>query len=485
MSPEQIRGDDLDNRSDIFSFGLVLFEMATGQKAFSGGAGGVVIEAILSGEPTPARTLNPEIPAELDAIMNRAIEKDKEKRYQSVEEIRADLQALRHRIESGHAAAPLLATGNLRQVSRTSPIKWAIHAILAAVAVLAVAGWLSYAKKSNRLSATDIIVLADFTNSTGDSVFDETLRQGLAIQLGQSPYLSLVSEERIQQTLLTMNRPADAKVTPEIARDLCQRVGSKAYIEGSIASLGSDYAIFLKAKSCVTSDTLTEEQVQAKGKEKVLEALSRAAAKMREKLGESLGSVQKLETPLEQATTRSLEALRAYSLGMRARGQSGDTEALPFFKRAIELDSSFASAYLYLGIGDYNLGEVEEGNANIRKAFELRSRTSDREQFLISETYYAITTGQVEKSVEIARIWSQIYPRDEGAASALGVDYMWLGQYEKAMDGFTQQIKLDPNIINAHINLEFTYLALNRFDEAQSALERARTRWPQHGYFVA
>lgn len=485
MSPEQIRGDELDIRSDIFSFGLLLYEMATGQKTFSGSTGGALIEAILSHTPMPVRTVNPEIPVELEAIINKAIEKEKDKRYQSAEEIHADLQALRSGFASGHSSKQLFATASERKFTWTKSLKWAVPAAIAAAAAIVLAGWLHYSKKGHALSESDSIVLADFTNSTGDAVFDETLRQGLAIQLGQSPYLSLVTEERIQRTLLTMNLPADAKVTPEIARDLCQRVASKAYIEGSIARLGSDYAIFLRAKNCVTSATLTEQQVQANGKESVLDALGRAAAKMREKLGESLASVQKLDTPLEQATTKSLEALRAYSLGMRARAQSGDTQALPFFKRAIDLDPGFASAYLYLGIGDYNLGEVEEGNANIRKAFELRNRTSDREQLLISENYYAIATGQVEKGVEMAQIWSQTYPRDATAAGALGVDYMWLGQYEKALNSLKQQMKLDPNVVNAPINLEFTYLALNHFEEAQSALEQARARWPQHGYFAA
>ena len=485
MSPEQIRGDDLDVRSDIFSFGLVLYEMATGQRAFSGRAGGTVIEAILSGAPTLASTVNPGIPIELEAIINKAIEKDQDQRYQSAAEIRADLEALRRGFESGRAPKQLLASAGRRKFIWTKPRKWAVPAVIAAVAAVVLGGWLAYGKKGRALSESDTIVLADFANRTGDPVFDETLRQGLAIQLGESPYLSLVTEERIQQTLLTMNQPADAKLTSEIARDLCQRVGSKAYIEGSIANLGSSYAIFLRAKSCVTSETLTEQQVQAVAREKVLEALGRAAVKMREKLGESLGSVQKLDTPLEQATTRSLEALRSYSFGMRARAQSGDTQAVPFFKRAIELDPGFASAYLYLGISDYNLGEVAEGNANIRKAFELRNRASDREQLLISENYYAIATGQVAKGVEFAQIWSQTYPRDAAAAGALGVDYMWLGEYEKALGNFEQQIKLDPNTVGAHINLEFTYLALNRFEEAKSALDRARVRWPQHGYFVA
>jgi len=485
MSPEQIRGDELDVRSDVFSLGLVLYEMATGRKAFSGSTGGALIEAILSRTPTPVRDVNSEIPVELQAIIIRAIEKEKDKRYQSAEEIRTDLQALRSGFASGPSSKQLLATAGERKFTWTKALKWAVPAAIAASAAIVLAGWFHYTKRAHALSESDTIVLADFTNSTGDPVFDETLRQGLAIQLGQSPYLSLVAEERIRQTLLTMNQPADATVTPEIARDLCQRVGSSAYIQGSIASLGSDYAIFLRALSCVTGEKLTEEQVQANGKEKVLEALGRAAAKMREKLGESLASVQRLDTPLEQATTKSLEALRAYSLGMRARAQSGDTQALPFFKRAIELDPGFASAYLYLGIGDYNLGEVEEGNTNIRKAFDLRNRTSDREQLLISENYYAIATGQVEKGAEIAQIWSQTYPRDATAAGALGVDYMWLGEYEKALNSLKQQMKLDPHVLNAPINIEFTYLALNRFEEAQSALEQARARWPQHGYFVA
>src|SRR5580765_5317516 len=271
MSPEQIRGDDLDTRADVFSLGLLLYEMATGKKAFGGSTGGVIIEAILSRSPEPVQSLNPELSLELEAIINKAIEKDKEKRYQSAAEVRADLQVLRRGFESGHTATVLLATAGMQQLAMAKRKRWLVPAISAAVvAAIAAGGWLYYTKKTNALSETDTVVLADFANKTGDSVFDDTLRQGLTVQLEQSPFLSLIPDQRTRQTLQLMGKPLNEKLTPEVAREICQRLGSKAYLTGSISSLGSQYVIGLSAINCQTGESLTQEQVTADSKEHVL-----------------------------------------------------------------------------------------------------------------------------------------------------------------------------------------------------------------------
>ncbi len=340
MSPEQVRGDDLDSRSDLFSLGLLLYEMATGRQAYSGNTGGVIIEAILTRQPALAHTVNPDVPPKLEEIINKALEKDRNLRYQSAAEIRADLQRLKRDTETGLTAATIVI-----QRPPANKYKWLMIAGGGAAVLLigAIAGgWLFNSHRTHALSETDTIVLADFTNKTGDAVFDDALRQGLAVQLEQSPFLSLISEHRIQQTLQLMGRAPETKLTTDIVRDLCQRTGSKAYLSGSIATMGNDYVIGLKAVNCTTGDPLVEEQVQAAGKEKVLEALSKAASSLREKLGESLSTVQKLDTPIEQATTPSLEALQSFSLGRKAVAGKGDfTGAVPLFQHAISLDSQF------------------------------------------------------------------------------------------------------------------------------------------------
>jgi DNA-binding winged helix-turn-helix (wHTH) protein/tetratricopeptide (TPR) repeat protein len=346
--------------------------------------------------------------------------------------------------------------------------------VVAAMAVMVAAGafaWWFFPRKAHPLTDKDTIVLADFTNRTGETVFDGTLRQGLAVQLEQSPFLSLVSDREIQQTLQLMSLPADAKLTPEIASELCQRSGSTAYLSGSIASLGSQYVLGLNAVNCQTGDSLAEEQERATGKEQVLAALDKGAVKLRAKLGESLSMIQKFDTPLEQATTPSLEALQAYSLG---RNDDFDA-AVPSFQRAISLDPKFAMAYGTLGQVYMTLGETRLGAENTKKAYDLRERVSEREKFYIDSHYHQNLTGDLEKARQTLELWAQTYPRDWVVPSSLGVIYRKLGQYDKALEQFRKAYRLNPSSLNI-ANVFQYYLALNRPDEARATAEEAQAK---------
>ena len=470
MSPEQIRGDELDTRSDVFSLGLLLYEMTTGRRAFGGGTGGAIIEAILTRLPAPVRSLNPEVSPELEAIVNRAMDKDRDRRYQSAAQVRSDLQALKRAVESGQTATMLTAVPLVRWRH------WRIIAGCAAAVMIAlgIGGWLLYARRARALQGTDTIVLADFTNSTGEAVFDEALRQGLAVQLEESPFLGLVSDQRIQQTLQLMGRAPDSKLAPTVARDLCQRIGSKAYVSGSISSLGNQYVIGINAVNCETGDYLAQEQATADGKEHVLKSLSDSAARLRGKLGESLKSVQKLDTPIDEATTPSLEALQAYSLGRKMMLTRGDyATSVRFFQRAIGLDPNFAMAYASLGTSYHNLGEITLSAENTQKAYELRARVSDWERFYIESHYYHLVTGDLEKARKVYELWAQTYPREQVAPTNLGVVYQALGQHEKSLAEFRQALELGPLDGLVHGDLVVSYIHLDRLREAAAAATQA------------
>jgi eukaryotic-like serine/threonine-protein kinase len=478
MSPEQIRGDDLDARADVFSLGLLLYEMATGQKAFPGGTGGVIIEAILSRPPAAVRSLNPEVPVELEAIINKAIEKDKDHRYKSAAELRSDLQVLKRGFESGHTASSLLlATAGIKR-PWTKRNKWTVPGIVAAaIAVMGVGGWFYDTRRAHALNETDTVVLADFTNKTGDAVFDDTLRQGLAVQLEQSPFLSLISEQRAQQTLQLMGKPPDTKLTPELARDLCERTASKAYLSGTISSIGSQYVLGLHAVNCLTGDTLAQEQATADSKEHVLTALSGAATKLRMRLGESLKTVHKLATPIEQATTPSLEALQAYSMARTTMLTQGNyAAAVPLFQRAIQLDPNLAMAYASLGTTYHNLGEKELAAENTRRSFELREKVSEREKFYIESHYHHFVTGDLEKARQVYELWAQTYPRDTVPFNNLGVVYQTFGQYEKSLANFRTSQKLAPNDALGYSNVLGVLVQLNRVKEAHAVADETQSK---------
>jgi eukaryotic-like serine/threonine-protein kinase len=477
MSPEQARGEELDARTDLFSFGAVLYEMATGHLAFPGNTAAVVHEAILNKTPAPAVRLNKQIPAELEVIISIALEKDRKLRYQKAADIRADLQRLRQE-STEHVSGPRYVASKTRwRLERMARRRGRLGvATLVAIAIVCL-GIRYYPRRAAALSAKDTIVLADFANKTGDPVFDETLRQGLAVQLEQSPFLSLVSERRVQQTLQLMGHSPDKGFTPDIARDLCQRVGSVAALDGSIASLGKQYVLDLRAVNCHTGDTMAREEATAQSKEQVLKALSMAAGKMREKLGESIATAEKFDTPLDQVTTSSLDALQAYSRGkISMMGKSDFTAAIPQLERAIRLDPNFALAYAALATCYYDLGESTKAADYAKKAYELRDRVSERERFGIESRYHLFATGDLEKARQVMELWCQTYPRELVARNDLGANYGTLGRYEKGLAATEEAARMDPNSALALTNLFAAYTEMDRFEDARSLAEEARTK---------
>jgi serine/threonine protein kinase/tetratricopeptide (TPR) repeat protein len=469
MSPEQVRAKELDARTDLFSFGVMLYEMATGVLPFQGESTGVIFEAILNREPVPPVRLNPAVDPDLERIIAKCLEKDRNLRYQHASEIRTDLQRMRRDTDSARS----IASSKTRVESHTGKRRKMI--ILAAVAVLglSVAGYL-YLHRTSKLTDKDTIILADFTNTTGDSVFDGTLRQGMAVQLEQSPFLSLISEQRIRHALSLMGQSSDARLTPELAHEVCERTASAAVLDGSIANLGSRYVLGLRAKNCRTGDILDEEQVEVARKEDVLNALTQIASKFRTRVGESLVTVEKHDTPLAEATTPSLEALKAYSMGWKVVASEGGDAAVPFFQHAIEVDPRFAAAYASLGLMYGSMGETEAGTENTRKAYELRDRVSDNEKFFITAYYDGRATGNQKKAQQTCEAWAQTYPREWRPHSfSAGFIYPVLGEYEKAAEEAQRTIALAPDFGVGYALLGYNSIDLNRLGEAENAARRA------------
>jgi serine/threonine protein kinase/tetratricopeptide (TPR) repeat protein len=479
MSPEQVRAKPLDTRTDLFSFGVVLYEMATGMLPFRGESIGVIFEAILNRAPEPPLHLNPELPAELGRIIDKCLEKDRNLRYQHGSEIRADLQRLTRDTFSGSGISHTTtgATG-LAKPAIAEVTKSRIVMVVAAAAVLAFFGtWYFYLHRMPKLTERDTIVLADFTNNTGDPVFDGTLRQGLAVQLEQSPFLSLVSEERIQQTLRLMEQPSEAPLNSELASEICERTGSAAVVEGSIASLGSQYVLGLRARKCSTGEVLDDEQAQATRKEDVLNALSQIASRFRTRVGESRTSVEEHGTPLAEATSSSLESLKAYTAALKIAYSTGSAAAVPLLKRAIEIDPKFAMAHAVLGRVYGDIGESELSAKSTSTAYHLVDPVSDREAFYITASYDLQVTGNLEKAQQTCEVWAHTYPRDREPHGFLSAFiYQEFGKYEKSIEEAKRVIELDPDFVPGYLNLAWTYLYLDRLQEAESVLQRAVER---------
>jgi tetratricopeptide (TPR) repeat protein len=469
MSPEQLRGEELDERTDLFSLGLVLYEMATGRPAFAGTTSAVISAAILHTKPLTPRAVRPDLPAGLDGVILKAIEKDRHLRWQHASDIRADLQ----RLKGG--TTPVAASRNLNPL-----LKYGI----AAIAVLALAaGGVFFRQRASAkpLTDKDVLVLADFTNTTGDPVFDETLRQGLAVQLGQSPFLSVAADDRIRRALQQMGQSPTAKLTDELARDICVRTGSTAVVNGSIASLGSEYVLGLRAVNCATGDLIDQEQLQAARKEEVLNVLSQLATKFRTRVGESLATIQQHSTSLEESTTTSLDALKAYTVAIR---EPNLRTAVPLLKRAIDIDPNFAIAHALLGLLYSGLGETLLGEESTSKAYQLRDHATDRDRFFISTIYDRQVTGNLEKEGETLRLWAQTYPRDPVAPGlTAGFFTAGTGQYDLMIEKARASIAISPDsgtVIPAYFSAVWGHISQGRTTDAEQALQQAVARGPDY-----
>jgi len=506
-SPEQVKAEPINTATDIYSLGVLLYELLTGHRPYrfktrtlleieraiceqeplkpstvvtrteeeilaDGTTSAITPEEVSRARDTDPKQMRSCLVGDLDAIVMMALRKDPHRRYASVFDLSDD-------IRKHQEGLPIAARPNSIAYRGAKFVRRHTELAIGALIFLVLLGAVLYSNQIHRrpkLTDKDTIVLADFANSTGDAIFDDTLKAALNISLRQSPFLNVLPDSQVAKTLQLMTRPPGTKLTPEVARELCQRAGGKAYLAGSIASLGNEYVLGLKAVNCQSGDTLVEEQVTASSKEKVLDALGKAASKLRGEMGESLATVQKFDVPLAEATTSSLEALKAFSLGIKAHSGKDPGAALPYDQRTIELDPNFALGYNAVGNDYQNLGELGRASEFYKKAFQLRERANAREKLVIAANYYLIVTGELDKAVQTWQEYIETYPRVPGPYGNLGITFAALGQYERAAESTRQGMRLAPDLEGWYEDLANDYLALQRFDETRQIIHEAQAR---------
>jgi tetratricopeptide (TPR) repeat protein len=506
MSPEQALAKPVDARTDLFSLGSVLYEMVTGRKAFTGDSTAAIFDAILNRQPAAIAQVNPQAPFEIERIVAKALTKDASLRYQTAADLAADLRRLGRQGDSSRSTSPSLGapataaseatftadpTSAARAISsasvETADVSGSSSRIdaldragakhwkgIAAAILLLAGGAAAYfafrGEPEPVLEEGTEVVIADFVNTTGDPVFDGTLSQALSVKIAESPYLGVYPQDKVIETLRLMQRSPEEKVTPEVAREICQRRGVKGMLSGEVASLGSKYIVTLNAIDCGTGQLLVGEQAEAASKEDVLGALGTAITAMRSKLGESLASVEKYDVPIEQATTPSLEALQAFNKGAEERDMGRDFQAIPFMERAIELDPDFALAHGRLGTAYSNTGQTQKAHEHWRRAYELREGVSEPERFYILAHYHSNLLGDIRKGIEVYQQWAKTYPREWATYNNMGILYASLGDWEESLEIELKAKELAPDQAFPYGNIIFALTALGRFDEARATM---------------